>query len=469
MRSVRILHLIAGELAGGAAKGALNLHKAILSHGIKSHILTTAKDTLNDDTISNINKYKAFFYAKLDSGISRLCGAKNIFSNNFLGVNISQNIHYKNVDIIHLHWVNNGFISLRTIAQIDKPIVWSVRDMWAFSGGCHYALADNKLCFKFKSDCSHCPQLKPKIKPLDNIAFLNQKLKKRFYPSTLHFVGISSFISKCLASSVITKDFPICTILNCINPNDFIPINKNIAKQILNIKTHKKVILCGANALNDFYKGFDYFLESLTYLQKDRYFLCFFGKFDERLIPRGFEFKSFGYHNSNIALSLLYSAADVFVAPSLLDAAPKTIMESLSCATPAISFDNSGGADIIKHKKSGYLAKAFYANDLANGIEFIANAKNYDEISHFARESAISTFSADIIAKQYIDLYANIISDLGDARIANGGGQNVDKTQNANKHQNINKTQKLAIIFIASNIAKSYKVSKTLCEYENAA
>ncbi|MGX3010787.1 glycosyltransferase [Helicobacter sp. 23-1044] len=403
---MKVLHLVAGELSGGAAKGALNLHNALLDLGVKSHILTTAKDIQNHPNISNLNKYQAFFYAKIDGGISRICGSKNIFSNNFFGFNILKHNVFQKADIIHLHWINSGFISLSTIAKIKKPIVWSVRDMWAFSGGCHYAIANNALCFKYQTSCKNCPALSPKIKILRNLAHFNQRAKIRHYPQNLHFVGISSFISECLQKSAITKNANISTIANCIDESEFMPIDKNIARQILRLNTHKKIILCGANALGDFYKGFSHFLEALKFLPKDKYFLCFFGKLDRQKIPQGFEFRSFGYHNSNLALRLIYSVADVFVAPSLLDAAPKTIMESLSCNTSAVAFDNSGARDIISHKINGYLAKFDSAKDLARGIDFVAN-------NALNARKGILNFSAKNIAKQYLALYEKML---------NGGG-----------------------------------------------
>ena len=416
---MKILHLVAGELSGGAAKGALNLHNALLNLGIDSHILTTAKDTLNKTNISTLNKYKAFFYAKIDSSISRICGSENIFSNNFFGFNILKHQSYKNADIIHLHWVNSGFISLRNIASINKPIIWSIRDMWAFSGGCHYAIANNNLCFKYQTSCKSCPALVPRFKILKNLALFNQHIKIKSYPKNLHFVGISNWISECLRQSMIAKNAPISTIFNCIDESEFTPIDKKIARQILQINTNKKIILCGANAPNDFYKGFGHFIKALSFLPKEKYYLCFFGKLDERLIPCGFEFKNFGYHNSVIALRTIYSAADVFVAPSLLDAAPKTIMESLACKTPVVAFDNSGGSDIIKHKISGYLAKFDSVDDLANGVKWITSANNYDAISHQARQSILEQFSAKNIAKQYIALYEKIAES---SKTTNGGG-----------------------------------------------
>lgn len=418
---MKVLHLVAGELSGGAAKGALNLHNALLNLGINSHILTTAKDTLNQTNIATLNKYKAFFYSKIDSSISHLCGNENIFSNNFFGFNILKHQDYKTADIIHLHWINSGFISLNKIALINKPLIWSIRDMWAFSGGCHYAITGNKLCFKYQTSCHNCPALMPKFKLLKNLALLNQRTKIKSYPKNLHFVGISSWISECLRQSTIAKNAQVSTIFNCIDEGEFTPIDKNIARQILQINTNKKIILCGANAPNDFYKGFGHFIKMLDFLEKEEYFLCFFGKLDEHLIPHSFEFKSFGYHNSAIALSVIYSAADVFVAPSLLDAAPKTIMESLACGTPAVAFDNSGGSDIIEHKISGYLAKFDSVNDLANGVKWVANARNYATLARQARQRILENFSAKNIAKQYIALYEKIAES---AKITAGGGQN---------------------------------------------
>jgi glycosyltransferase involved in cell wall biosynthesis len=207
------------------------------------------------------------------------------------------------------------------------------------------------------------------------------------------------------------RDFDIRTISNNIDTKEFFPVDKQIARDILGLKTDKKIILCGSTSLKDFYKGFSKYMEALKQLDKNKYFLCFFGNLDKSVADElGFEYKSFGYLNDNISLRLVYSCADVFVAPSLMDAFGKTIAESMACGTPAVCFDATGPKDIITHKVDGYKAKPFVGEDLANGIEWVLNAPNYNDICNKAREKVIREFDSVVVAKKYVELYEEILN-----------------------------------------------------------
>ncbi len=140
--------------------------------------------------------------------------------------------------------------------------------------------------------------------------------------------------------------------------------------------------------------------------------MCFFGKLDKNSIENiGFEYKNFGFVHDSVSLRLIYSAADVFVAPSVMDAFGKTIAESMACGTPVVCFDATGPKDIVSHKVDGYKAKPFDTTDMAKGIEWILKAPNYNELCQNAREKVVSKFDSSIVAKKYIDLYKEILND----------------------------------------------------------
>lgn len=175
---------------------------------------------------------------------------------------------------------------------------------------------------------------------------------------------------------------------------------------VLGLDTNKKIILCGSTSLNDPWKGFDKYLEALEKLDKEKYFLCFFGNLDKNVADSlGFEYKSFGYLNDNISLRLVYSCADVFVAPSLMDAFGKTLAEALACGTPVVCFDATGPKDIVDHKINGYKATPFESEDLADGIEWVLNHENYNKLCVDAREKVMKEFDSKVVAEKYIELY----------------------------------------------------------------
>jgi len=409
---MKVLHIIAGNLTGGAARGAYWLHQALIELGIDSNIWTNSKVTFGDDKVYSILKTKKdklfnFIRAQLDGNIQSFYPKRKkvIFSTGLFGIDFTKSEIYEKSDIIHLHWINGGFVNIKHLSKINKPIVWTMRDMWPMTGGCHYSMD----CENYKSGCGNCKQLNSSSSYDLSKFILNRK--KRYLPKHIKLVGISSWLSQKAKESYLFKDFDVSTISNNVNTNDFFPIEKNIAKKLLGIKTNKKIILAGAQDLKSFYKGFDKFIEAIKQLDRNKYFLCFFGNLQRNIIDDlGFEYKSFGFLYDTISLRLLYSASDVFVAPSLMDAFGKTLAESMSCKTPVVCFDATGPKDIVTHKVDGYKAKPFNTTDLKDGIEWVLNANNYDELCKNAREKVVKEFDSKVVAKRYIKLYKELIN-----------------------------------------------------------
>jgi len=162
---LKVLHIVAGNLNGGAAKGAYCLHTGLRNVGVDSKILTNSPDIIGDPSVTSIGrgkkgKIRNIVRAQLDNLPSKFYKKREdrIFSTGFAGVRLTNQPLYGWADIIHLHWINNGFLSLRQIKKIKKPIVWTLRDMWPMTGGCHYSMS----CENYQTGCGHCKQLNSK-------------------------------------------------------------------------------------------------------------------------------------------------------------------------------------------------------------------------------------------------------------------------------------------------------------------
>lgn len=409
----KILHLVAGDLNGGAARGAYSLHIGLKELGWPSKILNNSETTQESEDVVTVanNKTSRLFgliRGQLDSAPALFYkNRKNLlFSTGFIGYDFLQTQEYQEADIIHLHWINQGFVDIKQLGKVKKPLVWTMRDMWSMTGGCH--VAGFIPCDQYKSGCGHCKQL-GSSSSWDLSRFVVNR-KKQFLPKDIHMVGISYWLSEQARSSEIFRDADIRTIYNNVSSEAFAPVDKILARELLGISTAKKIILACAHSKNVAYKGFDKFLEMLELLDPAKYLLCFFGTLEKDVAANlRFEYKHFGYLHDNVSLRLLYSSADVFVAPSLIDAFGKTIVESMACGTPVVCFDATGPSEIIDHQLTGYKASPYVSSELAEGVEWLlGNENSYQVVVFNARQKVLQSFDVPVIARQYAELYNSI-------------------------------------------------------------
>ena len=225
LKKIKVVHLVAGSLNGGAARGAYWLHKGLLGHGVESHVITNHHDDLNDPTVTSLSRSKfkrviSLIVGQLDPFLLLIFPKrkKRIFSTGFFGLYYKSNRHFKEADIVHLHWVN-GLVSTRSVKGINKPVVWSIRDMWPITGGCHYSLD----CEKYKSGCGGCPQLNSSS-GIDFTRLAAKSKKKSFGKVTP--VGISEWVTSEVNKSCIFGDERAVTINNNVDCSLFFPIEK---------------------------------------------------------------------------------------------------------------------------------------------------------------------------------------------------------------------------------------------------
>lgn len=406
-KRIKVVHLQFGSSPSG--NYTVRQHEAFLEAGIDSSVLSLFSSIQGDPKIQSLGKF-AHLIRKINQEAQDIV-TKNSnkeyggFSYSFLGSNVSNHPLVQQADYIYVHWILGGFLSVKNLdqlASLGKPMIMVMHDMWSITGGCSYSFD----CQKFNSHCHNCPILAgDKDHDLSAKQFA---AKKKFYDKhdNLYFVTPSSWLYKLAKNATLTKNKPIFHIPNAIDDRLFKPFDKKVAKNILNLDENKPVIAFGANKITSPYKGWKY-LQSALINFKSRYpeheisVLVFGSDPDENLkqsIP--FQAKFMGYIKDDYTTNLVYNATDVFVAPSLADNLPTTILESMFCGTAVVGFDVGGIPDMIIHKENGFLARYKDADDLATGIDYCLSAGLKGWLP--------SQFKKEQIIQNHLDLFAYI-------------------------------------------------------------
>jgi glycosyltransferase involved in cell wall biosynthesis len=408
------------DAGGGAPAACMRLLKALALKQVDVTMAVQEKKTAELSVVSTIDKRGAqinffrerlpfmFFYEKDKS-------VRFAFSPANAGNNISEQPVAANAHVLHLHWTNGGFLSIKNLKQLlalNKPVVWTLHDMWAFTGGCHYTGG----CDHFINECGDCWMLRrPAKNDLSHKGWL-RKADMLAEAKNLTIVTCSNWLGEVARQSSLLKNFNIVTIPNPIDIDTFSAKDKITARQKWNVSKSARVILFGAANINDKRKGISYLIDALHLLKKDytettSIEVVIFGKnkhFDVNTLP-------FKVHELNIItaesdLAEIYSLADVFISTAIEDNLPNMIMESLACATPVVAFNTGGIPDLIDHLQNGYLARYKSAADLAAGLQHILFDADHAEMAQAARAKVLANFTNEKVAGQYIDLYNSILA-----------------------------------------------------------
>lgn len=409
---MRILFLNTYDIKGGAAIGTYRILSALYdaNYNVTEYVLfKDSKEDFIKGPEKNFEKLLNLLRPYLEHLPNRIY--KNRFANLSISWISNNNLIHKikkvDPDIVHLNWINDGLLSIQNLINIKKPLVWTLRDMWPFTGGCHYV---HNLCDKYVTKCGKCPQLNSKY-DFDLSRWTFNRKARVYIKLNLTVVATSNWIANCAKESSLFKGKRIEVIPNLIDINKYKIISKKVCRNILGLPGNKTLILFGAiNALKDKRKGFHYLKEALNKLKKNIDFeLVIFGaeKYNNAC-DYGFKTHFLGYLFDDYSLMMVYNAADLFVFPSKKESFGNVAIESLACGIPVVAFNIGGISDIIDHKVNGYLAEPFELDDIANGIEWILN-QNKEMLRKNARIKVENNFSSSVVLKKYIDLYKEII------------------------------------------------------------
>ena len=411
---------------GGAAIAASRLNKALNNNGLLSNMLVQDKkgNLPNVESIAQnwfqkkiallrfaLDRYQFAFYEKNKD-------VRFIFSQAKIGIDISNHPLIQKSDIIHLHWINFGFLSLNSLEKlfkINKPVVWTLHDMWAFTGGCHYS----RECTNYERNCGNCVQFLKDPAENDLSHQVWEGKKEIFSKANVTIVTCSEWLAQKARESSLLKDKTIVSIPNPIDTDVFRPIEKSIARGNFKLSPDKKYILFGAVKISDARKGFAYFAEAISIINQqliinnidsDNIEVLIFGQAqaaDFEGLP--FKVNILGKLSDLETIATAYSVASVFISPSIEDNLPNTIMESMACGTPVVGFDVGGIPEMIDHEKSGYLAKYKSSEDLAKGIYWILFNADYQLLANNSRQKVLDNYSEKVVAEKYKKVYQSLI------------------------------------------------------------
>ena len=424
---MKVLHLSTHDISGGAARAAYRLHKGLQEIGLDSRMLVQEKSSSDKTVIApkirlsqGIAKTKLTFET-LPLKLYRQRSQSTFFCQ-WLPDRIIPQVAQINPDIINLHWISAAFMQIESIAKLRQPLVWTLHDMWVFTGGCHVA----RDCQRYTQSCGSCPQLNSS-NDWDLSRWVYKRKAKAWNNSNLTHLTLiapSTWIAECAQSSSLFKNSRVEVIPHGLNTQKYRPISQSLAREILNLPQDKKLILFGAlEATSDRNKGFHLLQPALQKLSqsawKDNTELVIFGASQPENPPElGFKTHYLGHLYDDMSLAAVYSAADVMLVPSLQESFGQTASESLACGTPVVAFNATGLKDIVSHQKCGYLAKPYDVNDFAQGITWVLeNTQRHEKLSFSAREKAEREFNLELQAKRYSRLFEEMIDEKNKSQL----------------------------------------------------
>lgn len=411
---------------GGAAKACIRLHKGLIQQGIESKLLVKNKSsgdipyiykiTLNELKSSLIDKIRRRtikylnrlnLYTDWKTNFLKLRHPNlEIFSFPFSEFDLTKSTLYKNANVINLHWVAN-FLDYPTFFKNNsKPVIWTLHDENPFSGGEHYYEEIIEI------DNNGEPIYRTLTKQEKEIFNKNLEIKKRAleHADNLTIVTPSKWLATRAKKSELFRKFNVLTIYNGVEQDIYKPYEKKSVREKLKFPLDKKIILFAAHRIKNFRKGFAFLLKAFEFLKRNDIFLVAVGEIEKNFLVNNYEINSLGFIRDDKLMSEIYSAADIFVLPSLIDNLPNTMLESLMTGTPVVAFPVGGIPEVIKPGLNGILAKEVSAKALAQAINYALdnlNLFNREDIS----QQAAKKFSLDFQVQNYIQLYKKILND----------------------------------------------------------
>ena len=406
---MKVVHINTSTIAGGAAKACYRLHTALMACGINSSVVTV-NDTNNK---FNVVKYRTSVIQKFKNNITFLVEAIAVkllvksnsvpFSFGVAGVDISSVDAIKKADVLHIHWVNNGMLSISSVLKLcamGKKMVWTFHDSWAATGGCHVKAG----CTNYLAQCTSCPVI--------NYTFLNnippylftQKLQLFTHP--IHIITPSQWLMAVIKKSLITANNHSQNIPNTLPIEVFAPqpITRNTTFNIL--LGYMKINASG-------HKGLGYAVDAIrlfiTNNPSVKVQIAVFGGGAADVTSINLpHVTALGFVSDEAQMATIYNNANVYIAPYLEDNFPNTVLEALSCGTPVVAFDAGGVPQLVQHQLNGYLAASKDVNGLAQGIQWVHNYPNYTLLRNTARNYVLANFNPATIAQRHVEYYQSI-------------------------------------------------------------
>jgi glycosyltransferase involved in cell wall biosynthesis len=405
-----VLHISTTDNLGGSGRSAYRVHSGLKDLGVRSRMLVGLKVTSDNDVLpvaqEGINAAADRFFGR---ALGRLSLQYLFFPSSF---RLLAHQWFKEADVVQLYNTHGNYFAHTVLPLMSRrrPVVWRLSDMWPMTGHCAYPFD----CERWRTGCGNCPILSDPPELYRDTTATLWKLKRWLYShSALTIVAPSNWIAKMASESPLLGRFATHVIPNGLDTTVFAPVPKDEARKTLQISPCERVILFSADSLGDRRKGGAYLqaaIEGLADTAKNITLLMVGKHGTTPNMPASVRTRIVGSIDDDRALARIYSAADVFVLPTLAENLPNGALESMACGTPPVVFDVGGCRDAVRHMETGYLAKYKDVDDLTRGIRLILNDDELrNRLSKRSREVATSEYGIELQAQRFLALYQQLI------------------------------------------------------------
>jgi len=421
---VKIAQVCTFDIHGGAARASYRLHRGMIALGQESLLLVLDK-TSTDDTVRQLHAGPAAdeFAVRCLRGIQRHYIDANrtpisntLFSLPYPGYDLTALDEIVTADVINLHWVAllQSPVTIRGLLGLGKPVVWTLHDMWAFTGGCHYSSG----CHRYEEDCFPCPQLDSDPCRLP-AAVLDDKIEAIGGPR-LVVVTPSKWLAGCARRSRLFRNARVEVIPYSLETDTFAPLPKREAKRRLGLGPDTVTLLMGAHDGRERRKGFTQLAQALRicvddlqfrgWVRQDTVRLLWFGIPPDEFGPLPVPVVPLSGITSDEKLREIYCAADVYVLPSLEDNLPNAMLEAMSCGTPVVAFGAGGIPEIVIDGLTGRVVSTGDAGQLGAAIlDCLRDREACAKMGEAGRRVMEAGHAIPVQARRYLDLYAELL------------------------------------------------------------
>lgn len=413
--TVRIVSF--SDRGGGAARAALRLHQALRNQAVESRLRVAVQRT-DEPGVERPKRRLGRLVAQawplaIHAILAQIQGrSAPPRSPAVFATGLARELNRCSEDIINLHWVCGEMISIAELGRFSRPVVWTLHDAWTFLGAEHLLEGTGPqrhvdgYSKRNRSVAARGPDI-------DRWTW-RRKLKAWRRPITL--VCPSEWLAGEARRSLLCRDWPIVVIPNAIDTARWRPIERAVARKLLGLPQHKRLLLFGAlGGTSDSNKGADLLCDALSLLVQQR------NAGDSELMIFGQSAALTGEHwplpvhylgelHDDMSLILTYSAADALVIPSRIENLPYTAIEAQACGTPVVAFATGGIPECVEHAGSGFLASAHSPAELAEGLRFVTedSARNA-RMGADARTLAVARYDSAMIARRYVQTYKQVL------------------------------------------------------------
>jgi glycosyltransferase involved in cell wall biosynthesis len=416
---MRVLIVNTSERTGGAAVAASRLMEALNNNGVKAKMLVRDKET-DRLTVAAVpgQKWMQFYFLweRFVVWLRLYFNRKHLFEVDIAncGADVTQLPEFQEADVVHLHWINQGMLSLKGIRKIlntGKPVVWTMHDIWPATAICHLTLD----CRNFETQCAHCRLLPGNGSTNDLSTQIWKRKQQMLNDRQITFVTCSQWLAGEAQKSALLKGQRVVSIPNPIDTHIYTPKDKQQARHRVGLPTEGRIILFASQRVTNRNKGMGYLLEACRLLaeqypeKKEDITVAILGGHAEEIegqLP--FRTCPLGYVNDEQRIVDIYNAADVFVLPSLSENLPNTIMEAMACGVPSVGFRIGGIPEEIDHQQNGYVADYCSSEDLARGIWWTLYEADHEAVRKACLQKVAHNYSQQSVANRYLEVYESL-------------------------------------------------------------